>query len=140
MTNDFAEQFAQELVAYFTAGTDITPPPTDAYVTLYDDTGTELNGSLQNGRVAVSIGAGWTQGGDATQFENANEIDFGEVIGGSTITVQEFALKDQDADDATALEYFRTDITNAPQDYADNTRVFYSAGELSVNILDNTND
>lgn len=138
MTNDFGTDFAAELAAYFISGTDITAPPADVYVTLYDDTGTELNGSLQNGRVAVSPGAGFNQGADTTQFENANEINFGEAT--ADITVQEVAIKDSDADDATALEYFRHDINSAPQDFASGTRVFINAGELSENILDQTND
>jgi len=87
MTNDFGVDFATELTEYFTAGTDITAPPATVYVTLYDDTGTELNGSLQNGRVGVTVGSGWTK--TNTAFENAAEINFGEVTGGSTITVQE---------------------------------------------------
>ena len=58
------------------------------------------------------------------------------MTGGSTITVQEFAIKDTDAGDATARELFRADITNAPQDFADGTRVFFEAGDLDVDILD----
>lgn len=134
MTNDFGADFAGELTEYFTSGTDITAPPATVYVTLYDDQGNELNGSLQNGRVGVTVGSGWTR--TNTALENASEVNFGEVTGGSTITVQEFAIKDQDADDATALEYFRADITNAPQDFADGTRVFFPAGDLDVDILD----
>jgi hypothetical protein len=139
-SNDFGADFAAELAAYFTGGTDVTAPPATVYITLYDDTGTELNADLQNGRVGVSPGADFQQGADATQFENAVEVDFGEVTASSNITVQEFAIKDSDADDATALEYYRSDITDAPQEYAPNTRVFFEAGGLSVNVLDRTND
>jgi hypothetical protein len=132
MTNDFGADFAAELTEYFASGTDITAPPATVYVTLYDDGGTELNGDLQNGRVGVTVGSGWTR--TNTAFENAAEVNFGEAT--SDITVQEFAIKDQDADDATALEYFRADITNAPQDFATGTRVFFPAGDLDVDILD----
>jgi hypothetical protein len=134
MTNDFGADFAGELTEYFTSGTDITAPPATVYVTLYDDTGTELNGSLQNGRVGVTVGSGWTR--TNTAFENAAEVNFGEVTAGSNITVQEFAIKDSDADDATALEYFRADIVDAPQEFAPDTRVFFAAGDLDVDILD----
>ncbi len=131
MSNDFGVDFATDITELFTAGTDITAPTT-VYVTLYDDTGTELNASLQNGRVGVTVGSGWTA--TNTAFENAAEIDFGECT--ADITVQEFALKDSDADDATAKEYFRAPITDAPQDFADGTRVFFAAGDLDVDILD----
>jgi len=134
MTNDFGQDFAAELTEYFTSGTDITPPPATVYVTLYDDLGNELNGDLQNGRVGVTVGSGWTR--TNTAFENAAEINFGEVTAGSSITVQEFAIKDTDDTDANALEYFRANITDAPQDFADETRVFFAAGELSVDLLD----
>lgn len=140
MTNDFGQDFAAELADYFISATDITAPPATVYVTLYDDTGTELNGSLQNGRVGVSPGTDFQQGADTTQFENAVEINFGENTSGGQITVQEFAIKDQDADDATALEYYRADIQNAPQNFSDATRVFFPTGDLSVNVLDQTND
>lgn len=132
MSNDFAADFATDIVELFTAASNLPTDPGTVYVTLYDDTGTELNGSLQNGRVGVSTGAGWTK--NATDFENASEVNFGEAT--ADITVQEFALKDQDADDATAKEYFRADITNAPQDFANGTRVFFEAGQLSVDVLD----
>jgi hypothetical protein len=132
MTNDFAPDFAAELTEYFASGTDITAPPATVYVTLYDGAGNELNADLQNGRVGVTVGSGWTR--TNTAFENTNEINFGEAL--SDITVQEFAIKDSDADDATALEYFRADIVDAPQDFAAETRVFFAAGDLDVDILD----
>jgi hypothetical protein len=134
MTNDFDPDFAAELTEYFTSGTDITAPPATVYVTLYDDTGTELNGDLQNGRVGVTVGSGWTR--TNTAFESAAEVNFGEVTATSNITVQEFAIKDSDADDATALEYFRAPITDAPQEFAPDTRVFFAAGDLDIDILD----
>lgn len=138
MTNDFGADFAADIADYFITGTDVPAPPATVYVTLYDDGGTELNGSLQNGRVPLTIGTDLVQGADATQFENGSEVDFGEAT--ADITVQEIAIKDQDADDATALEFFRRDITGAPQDFATQTRVFFSAGDLSFNILDQAND
>mgnify|MGYP006287665621 CR=1 FL=1 len=134
MTNDFGTDFADELTDYIVDGTDIPAAAATYYVTLYDDTGTELNGSFQNGRVAVGT-ADWTET-DTNAFENASEINFGENTSGATVTVQEFAIKDSDADDATARELFRADITNAPQDFADGTRVFFPAGDLDVDILD----
>lgn len=132
MTNDFGVDFADELTEYFTSGTDITAPPSTAYVTLYDDTGTEVHDDLPNGRVGVDIGGGWDK--TNTAFENADEINFGEAL--EDITVEEFAIKDEDADDDTALTYFQAAITDAPQDFATDTRVFFAPGELSVDILD----
>ena len=134
MTNDFGTDFADELTDYVVDGTDIPAAEATYYVTLYDDIGTELNGSLQNGRVGVGT-TDWTET-DSNAFENAAEINFGENTSGGSITVQEFAIKDIDDTDANARELFRADITNAPQNFADGTRVFFSAGELDVDILD----
>jgi len=137
-TNNFGADFAAQLADYFISGTDITAPPTNVYITLYDDTGAELNGSLQNGRVAIAPGTDFQQGADATVFENGVEVNFGEAT--ADITVSEFAIKDNDATDTNALEYYRGDVTGAPLDFSDGVRVFFSAGELSVDILDQTNN
>jgi len=133
MTSDWGADFAADLVDYLSQGTDLPAAPGTVYVTLYDGGGTELNGSLQNGRLAVTTGTGFNKP-NATELENANELNFGEAT--ADITVQEFALKDQDADDATATEYVRATITDAPQDYASGTRVFFNAGELSADVLE----
>ena len=132
MTDDFGTDFADELTDYVVDGADIPAASATYYVTLYDDDGTELNDELTNGRVGVGT-ADWTET-DSNAFDNAAEIDFGETT--TDITVEEFAIKDSDDDDAGARELFRADITNAPQDFADGTRVFFEAGDLSVDILD----
>lgn len=131
MTNDFGADLSGELTDYFASGTDIPAAETTYYVTLYDDTGTELDGSLQNGRVGVA-NADLTR--TNTAFENAAEITFGETTG--DITVQEAAIKDIDDTDANARILLRADITDAPQDFANGTRVFFEAADLSWDILD----
>lgn len=138
MTNDFGADYAQEITAQFINGDAIASPPGTVYVTLYDDSGTELNGDLENGRVGVSVPAGWQQGADPTQFENAVQVDFGEA--GVELTVQEFAIKRSDAADGSATEYYRDSIDNAPATFADGTQVFFAAGALTVNVLDHSND
>jgi hypothetical protein len=134
MTDDFGVDLAEELTDYFVDGTDIGAAEATYYVTLYDDTGTELNGDLQNGRVAVA-NADW-QEVDTTSFENAVEIDFGEVTATSNITVQEFAIKDVDDTDANSRVLVRANITDAPQLFAPDTRVFFAAGDLDVDVLE----
>jgi len=134
MTNDFGTDFADEITDYFVDGTDIPAAETTYFVTLYDDQGNELNGSLQNGRVGVDTTA-WSET-DSNAFDNDNAIDFGENTSGGTITVQEFAIKDTDAGDASARELIRADINNAPQNFADGTVVTFDDGDLDVDILD----
>lgn len=131
MTNDFGSALADELTDYFAAGTQIGAPETTYYVTLYDGTGAELNGSLQNGRLALG-NADINRNG--TAIENAAELNFGEAT--ADITVQEAAIKDIDDTDTNARVLLRGDITSAPQDYANGTRVFFNAADLSFDILD----
>jgi len=133
MSNDFGADFAADLTDYLSQGTDLPTSPGTVYITLYDDAGNELNSSLQNGRVAVTTGTGFNEP-TTTSFENANEIDFGEAT--SDITIQEFAIKKGDADDGNTTIYARSDITNAPQDFTTNTRVFFEAGKLTVDVLE----
>lgn len=133
MSNDFGKDFAEDLTDYLSQGTNLPTAPGTVYITLYDDTGAELNSSLQNGRVAVTTGTGFNEP-TTTSFENANEIDFGEAT--SDITIQEAAIKAGDAIDGNTTVYARADVTNAPQSFTTNTRVFYSAGELTFDVLE----
>ena len=94
MTNDFGTDFADEITDYFVDGADIPAAESTYFVTLYDDQGNELNGSLANGRVGVGTAA-WSET-DTNAFDNDNQIDFGENTSGGTITVQVFAIKDID--------------------------------------------
>ena len=132
MTNDFGEDLAPAIAEFIADGTELFTPPTDVYVTLFDDDGNELNDDLENGRVAVATETGWTITG--SEFENADEIDFGEAS--ADITVQEFAFYDSDTEGSNN-ELIRADITDAPESFTDGTRVFFDAGELTTDILEN---
>jgi hypothetical protein len=106
-------------------------PPSDLYVTLYDDTGTELDGDLQNGRVQTAAGTDWDV--TNTSFENASEINFGDAL--ADITVQEVAIFDA----ATGgNEIARYAIDSAPDSRNSGTRIFFPAGDLSFDVVDRT--
>ena len=130
MTDAFHPDFAGDIVDVIAADSNITAQ-SPYFVTLYDPEGNELHADLQNGRVSVAS-ADWTR--TNTAFENAAEIDFGEAT--DDIDVQEFAIKSDDADDATATVYFKAAITSAPQSFSNGTRVFFDAGDLDVDVLD----
>ena len=132
MTNDFGADLAPAIAEFIADGTELFTPPTDVYVTLFDDDGNELNADLENGRVAVATETGWTITG--SEFENAEEIDFGEAT--ADITVQEFGFYDSDTGGSNN-ELIRADITDAPESFTDGTRVFFEAGGLSTDILEN---
>jgi len=128
--SDFSVFTADEIVNWMSQGT-VGTPPSDLYVTLFDDTGTELDDDLQNGRVQTATGTGWDV--TNTSFENAAQIDFGEAT--ADFSIQEVALFDA----ATGgNEIARYAIATAPQDITTGTRVFFPAGDLSFDVIDRT--
>lgn len=132
MTNDFDPDFAADLIDYLSQGVDLPVAPDPLYVTLYDDTGAELNASLQNGRVSTTAGTDWTV--TNTAFENANQIDFGEAT--ADVTIQQAALKDGDDTDANTTVLVKGDVTDAPQSFASGTQVLFEAGQFTFDVLD----
>jgi hypothetical protein len=109
----------------------VASPPSDLYVTLFDDTGTELDGDLQNGRVQTSAGGDWGLVG--TGFENSSEINFGEAL--ADITIQDVAIFDAASG---GNEIARYDIDSAPDDRNTGTRIFFPANDLSFDVVDRT--
>jgi len=132
MTNDFHPDTAADIADYLSQGVDMPTAPGTIYVSLYDDTGTELNGSLQNGRVSTTAGTDWTI--TNTAFENTNQIDFGEAT--ADITVQEVSLKIADDTDTNTTVLVKGDIASAPQDFANGTQVLFEAGAFDFDVLD----
>ena len=132
MANDFHPDTAEDIVDYISQGADMPTAPSTVFVTLYDEEGNELDGSLQNGRVSTSTPGDWTK--TNTEFENSDEINFGEAT--EDITVQEVALKDDDETDDNTTVYVKGDINNAPEDFASGTEVLFEAGQLTFDVLD----
>ena len=132
MANDFHPDTAENIVDYISQGADMPPAPSTVFVTLYDDEGNELDGSLQNGRVSTSTPGDWTK--TNTEFENDDEINFGEAT--EDITVQEVALKDDDETDGNTTVFVKGAINNAPEDFASGTEVLFEAGQLTFDVLD----
>lgn len=133
--SDLSTYLAGEIVDWFSQGTQMPTPPDPVYVTLFDDTGTELNGDLQNGRVSVAAGTGWNETETGGAFENAAEIDFGDAT--VDITIQEVALYDSGTAGSNN-ELARYTIDGAPQSVSTGTRVFFPAGDVDFDPLDRT--
>jgi len=129
---DFSPYTAQQVADWMSQGT-INAAPSNIWVTLFDDTGTELDGDVANGRVSTTAGTDWDSPG--TDFDNAVEIDFGEAQ--ANITIQDVALYDSDTGGSNN-ELARYSIDAAPQDVNSGVRVFFSAGDLSFDVVDNT--
>jgi len=130
--SDFSVYSAGEVVSWLSQGT-VDTPPDPIFVTLFDDTGAELDGSLQNGRVSTTAGTDWDVVN--TSFENAIEIDFGDAT--ADITVQDVALYDSDTGGSNN-ELARYTIQSAPRNISSGTRVFFPASQLSFDVVDRT--
>jgi len=129
---DFSAYLAGEIVDWMSQDTQLDAPPTDVYVTIFDDQDAERDGSFTNARAAVDAPTGWTV--TNTAFENTNLIDLGEAS--QTVSnITDVALYDA----ATGgNELARYQITEAPFTVADGSELTFEAGELSFNVIDNT--
>lgn len=127
---DFAPYLATEITEWMSQGVDMPTAPTDLYVTVFDDTGTERDGSLTGARAAVPTGTGWTQTG--SNFENTNNVSLGEASQDIS-AVTDVALYDA----ATGgNELARYEINEAPFTVADGSTLTFEAGQLSFDVVD----
>ena len=130
--SDFSEYLAGEIVDWMSQGTDVDPAPSNVYVTVFDDTDTERDGSLTDARAEVSTTDGWTR--TNTAFENADDISLGEAST-DIENITDVALYDADSD---GNELARYEIDQAPFTVADGSTLTFQAGELSFDVIDNT--
>lgn len=129
---DFSQYLADEIVDWMSQDTQMDTPPTDVYVTVFDDTDTERDGSLTDARTAVSTTDGWTVTNSA--FENTNDVELGEASE-DIENIEDVALYDAETD---GNELARYEINEAPFTVADGSTLTFEAGELSFNVVDNT--
>lgn len=129
---DFSAYLAEEIVDWMSQNTQLDTPPTDLYVTVFDDTDTELSSNLTGARKAVSTSDDWTKNG--TNFENANTISLGTASAELT-NVTDVALFDASTGGNLIARY---DINEAPFNVADGSELTFEAGDLSFDVVDRT--
>ena len=129
---DFSAYLAEEIVDWMSQNTQLDTPPTDLYVTVFDDTDTELSSNLTDARKAVSTSGGWTKNG--SQFENANQISLGTASTELT-NVDDVALYDASTDGNLIARY---QIDQSPFNVADGSELTFEAGDLSFDVVDRT--
>lgn len=129
---DFSAYLAGEIVDWMSQGTDADPAPSSVYVTVFDDTNTERDGSLTGARAEVPAGTGWTVTG--TAFENTNDITLGEASTDIN-NITDVALYDAATGGNQLARY---QINEAPFTVADGSTLTFQAGELSFDVIDNT--
>lgn len=130
--SDFSVYTAGQIADWMSQGT-IETAPSDLYVTVFDDTGTERASDFASGgRVSTTTGTGWNI--VATGFENANEVSFGEATADVT-NLQDIALFDA----ATGgNEIARYNLSGAPFDVSSGTTLAFPAGNISFDVQDRT--
>jgi len=130
--SDFSVYTAGQIADWMSQGT-IETAPSDLYVTVFDDTGTERASDFASGgRVSTTTGTGWNI--VATGFENANEVSFGEATA-DVANLQDIALFDA----ATGgNEIARYNLSGAPFDVSSGTTLAFPAGNISFDVQDRT--
>jgi len=129
--SDFSVHIAGEILDLITQGT-VRTPPSNIFVAVIDNTGTERSTDFQNDRASTSAGTDWTV--TDTEVENANDISLGEA----TVDVNglvDVALFDS-ATGGNKLAQYTMDAT--PFDVASGTTLTFPAGDLSFDVIDET--
>jgi hypothetical protein len=131
--SDFSPYTAGQIADWMSQGT-VASPPTNLYVAVFDDTDTERSGDFQNDRVSTTTGTDWTIVN--TGFESGVQVDFGEA----TVDVnnlQDIALFDDTLANG-GNEIARYPMTDAPFSVTAGTNLLFSAGNITFDVLDNT--
>lgn len=130
--SDFSVYTAGQIADWMSQGT-IETAPSELYVTVFDDTGTERASDFAaGGRVSTTAGTGWNI--DATGFENANEVSFGEATA-DVSNLQDIALFDAASG---GNEIARYNLSGAPFDVSSGTTLAFPAGNITFDVQDRT--
>ena len=129
--SDFSVYTAEQIRDWMSQGT-VDTPPSNLYITVFDDTGTELSSDFAGARATTATGSDWTTTG--TSFENAAQISLGEATV-DVSNIQDVALFDANTG---GNEIARYDLSDAPFDVAGGSVLVWDAGELSFDIVDRT--
>jgi len=130
---DFSAYLAEEIVDWMSQNTQLDTPPTALWITVYDDTDTELDANLTDARKDVTTtGSEWTKVG--TNFENASQISLG-TASTQLSNVTDVALFDAETG---GNEIARYEINEAPFNVASGSELTFEAGDLSFDVVDRT--
>jgi len=130
--SDFSVYTAGQIADWMSQGT-IDAAPSELYVTVFDDTGTERASDFGSaGRVSTTTGTDWDI--VSTGFENGIAIDFGEAIGDVT-NLQDIALFDASTGGNEIARYTQS---GAPYDVADGTTLVFPIGNVTFDVIDRT--
>jgi len=134
MTDSLSTYLATEIVEYLANATQFDTPPSTLYVSVEDDTDTDLSGSLSNAPVGVGS-ANWTISG--TTFENDTNINLGEATTDLT-NVETVAIYDGSDIGGTANLLLETPLQGGPYDVSDGTNITFETGDITYDAIEET--
>lgn len=129
--SDFSVYTAEQVRDWMSQGT-VDTPPSNIYVTVFDDTGTERSSDFASARATTAAGTDWNTPG--TSFENASQITLGEATA-DVQNIEDVALFDADTGGNLLARYT---LSDAPFDVSTGTVLLWDAGDLSFDIVDRT--
>jgi len=127
----FSEYFATQITEYFADATQMPTPSDPLYVTLFDDTMTELDGNLTNARAPIDA-TEWSITG--TNFENTAEISLGEA----STTLENVTFGAVYDSETGGNRLLIGELTEAPFNIANGTNFQFEVGDISADIRDET--
>jgi len=134
--SDFSTYTADQVADWMSQGT-VATPPNNLYIALFDDQGTEVSGDFANDRVTTTTGTDWGfSDAEGTNFQNANEINFG-AANVDVNNIQDVALYDDTLANG-GNEIARYTIDDAPFSVASGSELSFNAGNLSFNVVQRT--
>jgi hypothetical protein len=132
--SDFSTYTATQVADWMSQGT-VDTPPTNLYIAVFDDTGTERSGDFANDRIQTDAGTDWTIV-NTNDFENATQETFGEAST-DVNNLQDIALFDDTLANG-GNEIARYPMTDAPFSVSSGTELLFEAGNISFDVLDRT--
>lgn len=129
--SDLSVYAGEQFVDWLSQGT-INSAPSNIYVTVFDDTGTELDGDFATARASTSAGTDWTDNG--TDFENTSQISLGEATT-DVSNIDDVALYDSSTG---GNELARYQMTDSLFDVSSGTELLFEAGDLTFDVKDRT--
>jgi len=131
--SDFSEHLAIEIIKLMTQDT-VRAPPTNIFVAVIDNTGSERSSDFQNGRASTAAITDWNVDVSKTSVENDKDISLGDATTNVNGLV-DVALFDA-ATGGNKLAQYTMDST--PFDVATGTTLTFPAGDLSFDVIDET--
>jgi len=132
MADNFGPYLAEEIAEWLFDGVDVDASPGTVHVAIFDDTDTEVTSDFANGRVSMAT-SDWTEN-NATEYENAVDIDFGEASV-DVNNIESIALYDSSTG---GNELVRANETDAPFDVSSGSSYTITAGNQTIDVLEYT--